>query len=824
MAGTTDRDFRQHSHHNGFASASPSMSEEEGSAKTKERDALLWLMSIAHEGNIREDLKEPYYSDGQGNKLLKPDYVLGLTSGELYASALGNIFKNPALCNFTHDQVLQLLHKRSLRPVYADDSDITETDLGFNRPIRLRAHLILIETIMLLAQKEFHVSSLSGLLKESARLAERTAGKKTAFAPLPNTNTWTNYSGEDSFTQRHHAEDLPENNIQPGHPQVTNIKLALEEKRRKKQDDRSKKGFDWMRQTAKLGETAFMQSSHVPAGHHRGASEEEEEHVYEEISENKTEKETVISAQAKASESCSPGQPTNRRAKWNEQEEYGGGHAPSPSVAPLNNLYSTRQPPRPLPRRRINSVDRDASLNGESSSESSIMNGRLRAQPSADQPDDSLAESSSQKNLPQARTKPKVIRIPPATSAQNGSVMSNVNPFNSITNRLRSPVVQREFVNSVDVLNPTHDHSPLSNSTSPPGSTNSNVENIHDGDANTSFDIIEQNKAEMDMERKRQKLMQLQLKRQSELEAARMSKEQENAEKNELTRQRLEEANRKKEEQRLRQQAVFEQYQKRKLEAEKEDNPAARQGTVLREPKARRARPLSVHANTIHQVSVPTSHEPTAMKRVSSQGDILKLGQELSILSLHNPRLAAASARQVNGSSGRRALSPPGRMPMQDSTSDAGSSNSGQEVYTGPKLFKKPSAKSNRLIIHNAIRDCCLPGIVNEDVQRKVLDTLARCEEGSHFFVLFRDANCQFRGVYVYDPDINEATKIFGTGPTRIDDSMTEKLYKYNSGSKKFSVIPTTHHMSVQIDGVTIQQALWLGKKTTGLKPPLDIF
>lgn len=96
----------------------------------------------------------------------------------------------------------------------------------------------------------------------------------------------------------------------------------------------------------------------------------------------------------------------------------------------------------------------------------------------------------------------------------------------------------------------------------------------------------------------------------------------------------------------------------------------------------------------------------------------------------------------------------------------------------GPKLFKKPSAKSNRLIIHNAIRDCCLPGIVNEDVQRKVLDTLARCEEGSHFFVLFRDANCQFRGVYVYDPDINEATKIFGTGPTRIDDSMTEKLYK----------------------------------------------
>ena len=159
---------------------------------------------------------------------------------------------------------------------------------------------------MLLAQKEFHVSSLNGLLKESARLAERAAGKKTAFAPLPNTSTWTKYSAEDSFNQSHHNEDLPENNIQPGHPQVTNIRLALEEKRRKKQDDRSKKGFDWMRQTAKLGETAFMQSSSLPAGQHKVDTEqEEEEHVYEEINENKEEKESVINTQAKASEGIS---------------------------------------------------------------------------------------------------------------------------------------------------------------------------------------------------------------------------------------------------------------------------------------------------------------------------------------------------------------------------------------------------------------------------------------------------------------------------------------------------------------------------------------
>ncbi len=41
---------------------------------------------------------------------------------------------------------------------------------------------------------------------------------------------------------------------------------------------------------------------------------------------------------------------------------------------------------------------------------------------------------------------------------------------------------------------------------------------------------------------------------------------------------------------------------------------------------------------------------------------------------------------------------------------------------------------------------------------------------------------------------------------------------------KKFTVITTTHHMSVQIDGITIQSAVWLGKKAVGHKAPLEIF
>ena len=73
----------------------------------------------------------------QGRTHLKPDYTLGLTSGELYAHALGNIYRNPQFYNYTNDAVLDYLLKRGAHLVYDTGERITETDLCFNRPIRL---------------------------------------------------------------------------------------------------------------------------------------------------------------------------------------------------------------------------------------------------------------------------------------------------------------------------------------------------------------------------------------------------------------------------------------------------------------------------------------------------------------------------------------------------------------------------------------------------------------------------------------------------------------------------------------------------------------
>lgn len=40
----------------------------------------------------------------------------------------------------------------------------------------------------------------------------------------------------------------------------------------------------------------------------------------------------------------------------------------------------------------------------------------------------------------------------------------------------------------------------------------------------------------------------------------------------------------------------------------------------------------------------------------------------------------------------------------------------------GPKLYKEPSFKSNKFIIHNAISRCCLAGKVNEPQKNKIIE------------------------------------------------------------------------------------------------------
>ncbi|CAD5118166.1 DgyrCDS6898 [Dimorphilus gyrociliatus] len=134
--------------------------------------------------------------------------------------------------------------------------------------------------------------------------------------------------------------------------------------------------------------------------------------------------------------------------------------------------------------------------------------------------------------------------------------------------------------------------------------------------------------------------------------------------------------------------------------------------------------------------------------------------------------------------------------------------------YTGPKLFVKPSAKSNRSIIMNAISHCCLAGDVNSDKKQKVLEAIGR-STANHFIILFRGVGQQYRALYSYFPETEDIIKVSGIGPSPLTNKMMDGFYKYNSGGKSFTRIETTKHISVSIDAVTIQNCYWQKRQSS---------
>lgn len=59
-----------------------------------------------------------------------------------------------------------------------------------------------------------------------------------------------------------------------------------------------------------------------------------------------------------------------------------------------------------------------------------------------------------------------------------------------------------------------------------------------------------------------------------------------------------------------------------------------------------------------------------------------------------------------------------------------------------------------------------------------MLEEIAR-SDSKHFLILFRDAGCQFRALYSFCPEREELTKLYGTGPKQVNDTMFDKFFKY---------------------------------------------
>ncbi|KAM8878935.1 calmodulin-regulated spectrin-associated protein 3-like isoform 3-T3 [Spinachia spinachia] len=129
--------------------------------------------------------------------------------------------------------------------------------------------------------------------------------------------------------------------------------------------------------------------------------------------------------------------------------------------------------------------------------------------------------------------------------------------------------------------------------------------------------------------------------------------------------------------------------------------------------------------------------------------------------------------------------------------------------YTGPKLFKEPSFKSNKFIIHNALSRCCLAGKVNETQKNKIVEEMEK-SPANHFLILLRDSSCQFRGVYTMNTECQELIRLAGVGPRTIGSAQVQAIYKYSSDRKQFSAIPSKT-VGMTVDAFTIPGHLWQG-------------
>ncbi|CAN9512927.1 unnamed protein product [Ophioblennius macclurei] len=321
------------------------------------------------------------------------------------------------------------------------------------------------------------------------------------------------------------------------------------------------------------------------------------------------------------------------------------------------------------------------------------------------------------------------------------------------------------------------------------------------------FFFKDEQKAEDELAKKRAAFL---LKQQKKAEEARLRKQQLEAEselKRDEVRRKAEEDRLRKEEEKTRRELIKQEYLRRKQHEMFEE-----QGLV--KPKA--SKPKQKHRPKAVMREESSSDN---FSKCSSTPDNLSNAQSGSSLSLASAATNEADSVNSGGAGSQRCDSVEsfpgsrtGRAAERDwDNGSTASSITSMAEYTGPKLFKEPSAKSNKPIIHNAISHCCLAGKVNEPQKNQILEELDKCES-NHLMILFRDGGCQFRALYSYFPDTEEIHKLTGTGPKSISKKMIDKLYKYSSDRKQFTVIPAKT-VSVSVDALTIHNHLWQAKR-----------
>ncbi|KRY29345.1 Calmodulin-regulated spectrin-associated protein 1, partial [Trichinella spiralis] len=278
--------------------------------------------------------------------------------------------------------------------------------------------------------------------------------------------------------------------------------------------------------------------------------------------------------------------------------------------------------------------------------------------------------------------------------------------------------------------------------------------------------------------RKEQRLANV-LRRREEMELRKARMEAVNAERRAMVLKKMEDDERRRRERELNRQRILEEYQKRKAEQE--------------------ALEQSGNLNSSYS-TLP----PAPSRRHLARGQSQPAGRPKSqIVSSNRPSASASTATIANSVTNIDTL--------------ANNMETSSSAESALKLFVKPTHKSNRSIVFNAIQHSVLVGSVNDETKRKVLQELAK-SDSKHFLIMFRDQKCQFRALYSWDQASDTVHKLYGTGPKSCSEKMMNLLLKYDSGAKQFSSIPS-RHLSATIDAFTLKEDYWPKKSTFASTP-----
>ncbi|XP_017837891.1 patronin isoform X41 [Drosophila busckii] len=122
--------------------------------QARQRASVKWLLSKAFNNRVPDNLKEPFYRDHENQERLKPQIVVELGNATLYCQTLTNLYSDPNYQSLNHWSILQTLARKGTPVAEPSDMPITETVLIQTNPLRINAHMSVIESLMVLYAKE----------------------------------------------------------------------------------------------------------------------------------------------------------------------------------------------------------------------------------------------------------------------------------------------------------------------------------------------------------------------------------------------------------------------------------------------------------------------------------------------------------------------------------------------------------------------------------------------------------------------------------------------------------------------------------------------